>query len=363
MSDKKKIDPNDLLKRIKGVTGGAAPNHPGNQETPPGKKSDGAINVGKVGKDIAEGAAAMKGEAIDQVREGYTKGVEAIETARTAFWTRSWVGRFVAWANRTRKKLWDATSVKKYNGKFAKYAEPAAEDAGAGQKFKHRLGRLGLACARGLRRTGRVALVAALVATGINLIPESIGGDHVRSFTTEPVYDGARMAAFGIRTDTLYINSYSEINHEKELFTIKGSTSPTEGNDETARMLKVEPRMAHNLWNFVHGKGIFMPDREVTSIIPGGNYPYAVTHYGSRWKLTRLFGLRAYPEVLSIERLDPATIPGAKPRVDATQPKATSAFLEAAGKVENKDTQENTAPAQTLAGIRVKPEVGLKIKS
>lgn len=357
MSDKKKIDPNDLLKRVNGVTGGSTPQHSGNQETPPKNTDSGSINVGKVGKDIAKGAGAMKDEAIDQVREGYTKGVEAIGTARTAFWTRSWVGRFLGWVNRTRKKLWDATSAKKYNGKFAKYAEPVAEDAGAGQKLKHKLGRIGLACARGARRVGRVALVAALVATGINLIPESIGGDHVRSFTTEPVYDGTRMAVFGIHTDTLYINSYSEINHEKELFTIKGSTSPTEGNDETARMLKVEPRMAHNLWNFAHGKGIFMPDREVTSIIPGGNYPYAVTHYGSRWKLTRLFGLRAYPEVLSIERLDPATVPGAKPRVDATQPKATSAFLEAASKESQKDTQENTVTAQALAGIRVKPEV------
>lgn len=357
MSDKKKIDPNDLLKRINGVTGGSTPKPAANQETPSKKTGDNAINVGKVGKDIAEGAGAMKDEAIDQVREGYTKGVEAIETARTAFWTRSWVGRFVAWANRTRKKLWDATSVKKYNGKYAKFADPVAEDASAGDKLKHKLGRFGLACARGLRRTGRVALVTALVATGINLIPESIGGDHVRSFTTEPVYDGTRMAVFGIHTDTLYINSYSEIDHEKELFTIKGNASPTEGNDATARMLKVQPRMAHNLWNFAHGKGIFMPDREVTSIIPGGNYPYAVTHYGSRWKLTRLFGLRAYPEVLSIERLDPATVPGAKPRVDATQSKATSAFLDAAVKSEKNDTKENTVTAQALAGIRVKPEV------
>lgn len=129
------------------------------------------------------------------------------------------------------------------------------------------------------------------------------GGDQVRFFTTELAYDGIRMAYFGIKKDTLYLNSVTEVNHDDGLFTVKGCKNAGECDDSNSVFLTVQPRAAHHLWKFSQGKGLFIPDQEIASVSPGNNsFAYVVTSYGSRWRGAR--ALQAYPEVLNIKRIE-----------------------------------------------------------
>lgn len=186
------------------------------------------------------------------------------------------------------KWLLNKTDCKNYEEKWAGWK--ASKKFGAGLAAKS---------ARALVKAARVIVLGTAIATGINLIPDSLGGEAIRYVTTEPAYDATKMAFFYHNKEKLYLNNASEIDYTRSLHAVTGCKELTHCDQESAVYFRVAPSLTHTLWNIVvNHSPFFNPGQVVAPITPGVN-ECLVTSYGARWRITRQ--LQAYPYMLNAE--------------------------------------------------------------
>jgi hypothetical protein len=264
MAEDKKIDAADLLKKAKALQATSGSNVLKEND------SGGDTVVGKALNEIV-----TLNRTVKETKGFYTRMKEGWKKF-CAFYSP--VGAFLKKIARPYKWLWNKTSAKAYESKWA----------------------------RGLARLGRAYLLAWTVAA-LPFSSDTLGVEQARYITSEPVYDGTRMAVFGVQTDTLYLNSVTEVDHKNEIFTVKGCKDYGDCDDKNSVFFRVEPRLMHQMWKwFNKGNPFFIPGQEVAPITSGAApFAYEVQSYGARWRFAKYF--QAYPEILSVRRIEMPT--------------------------------------------------------
>ncbi len=149
-------------------------------------------------------------------------------------------------------------------------------------------------------KVGRVILLAVAISMGIQAIPASLGGDLVRTYTTEVAHDAGRMALFYNAKETVFLDFKQEIDPQNDEWSVSGCTKATAVCEtKDAVYFLVKPSIVHSFWSLFN-KGIkepfFIPDHVVAPISHSGS-KCEVTSYGARWRISTI--LQAYPYLLN----------------------------------------------------------------
>lgn len=147
----------------------------------------------------------------------------------------------------------------------------------------------------------RSSILVGLTVCVLSIFTPTSLGDAVRFVTVEPIADTVLILATK-KTETFYLNNSEEIDHEENIYAVRGCKHDGQCTEKDAAYFRVRPRLAHDLWKlWTYGNPIYVPDHVVAPIAPGVNR-CEVTYYGYRmtssWISRLIRSLQVYPTML-----------------------------------------------------------------